>query len=212
MAEGPIDGGAAAPGSDPPSNIDARLRAGRISIVVALLLVAIGIFRLITDSLHEGWPNYWRSLDGTLWRYLVRAPSDGTLWGDLNARFFKVLSIPTGAGLVFLGYRFGSGTLPQLQLGFRDLMVRSVWIGVFAAGFTVIEIEKAYHVFGMATHLLEGEVSWMNHVTHAVSAALAWWLWGWFSFEPTSRSQIELEVELDALGGTPAEGIDEPES
>lgn len=183
----------------PSDDARARLRAGRVSVVVALVLVAIGMLRLVTDSLHEAWPDYWRSLDGTVWRYLVRAPSDGTVWGDLNARFFKVLSIPTGAGLVFLGYRFGSGTLEQLRDGFRDPLVRTIWIGVFAAGFTVIELEKAYHVFGMATHLLAGEVSWMNHLTHGVSAAAAWWLWGWFSFEPLRRAELELEAELDAL-------------
>ncbi len=190
----------------------ARLRAGRISLAVALSLVFIGVFRLITDSLHEAWPDYWRALDGTVWRYLVRAPSDGTWAGHLNARWFKLLSIPTGAGLVFLGYRFGSGTLDQLRDGFRDKTVRLVWIGVFAAGFTVIEIEKATHVFGMATHLLAGEVSWMNHVAHVISAVLAWVLWGWFSFEPVQRAQLELEAELDALVSNAGPDAPEPSS
>lgn len=185
--------------SGPTPTDAARLRAGRLSVAIAVLLLLIGIFRSITDTLHEMSPDYWRALDGTFLRYLVRAPSDGTLWGDLNARWFKVLSLPAAAGFIFLGYRFGSGMLEDQRREFRDPLLRATWIGVFLAGFTVIEIEKAFHVFGMSAHMLAGEIPWLNHVVHLISAAIAWWLWGWFAFEPLRQAEIDLDAELDAL-------------
>jgi hypothetical protein len=182
----------------------ARLRAGRVSVGIAVTLVVIGALRFMTDSLHEANPNYWQALVGTPLRYLVRAPSDGSLAGDLNAQFFKLLSIPSLLCALWLSRRFGSGSLTNKAAEFRDPIVRSVWIGSCLLGFTMIELEKQFHMFGMATLLLEGERSWLNHVTHLVSAVLAWFVTGALRFEPLRQSEIDLERELASLVGEAA--------
>lgn len=182
-----------------PASDSRRLLAGRASVAVALCLVIIGALRFLTDTLHELDPNYWRGLEGTPLRYLVRAPSDGSLLGDLNAQFFKLLAVPAGLALAWLGYRFGSGTLEHKRASFRDPVIRAIWIGAFVAGFTLIELEKQFHMLGMGTMLLEGEKPWLNHVLHLVGAAAAWLLGGALAFEPLSQAEIDLERELDAL-------------
>lgn len=184
-----------------------RLLAGRRSVVVAAALVAIGVLRFVTDTLHEVDPNYWRALEGTPLRYLVRAPSDGSVAGLLNAQFFKLLAMPAGLALVWLGFRFGSGTLDDKAERFADPVIRAVWLGSFLAGFTLIELEKQFHMLGMGTMLLEGERPWLNHLTHAVGFALAWWLGSLLRFEPLGQAEIDLERELEALAdpdGQPA--------
>lgn len=176
-----------------------RIRSGRRAVAIAVALVIIGVLRFASDTAHEFDPDYWQVLSGTPLRYLVRAPSDGSIAGDLNAQFFKLLSIPAGACLVWLGYRFGSGTLETKAKEFRDPVIRAVWIGSFMAGFTLIELEKQFHMLGMAAMLLDGERAWLNHLTHVASAALAWWLTGSLAFEPLQQAEIDLERELDAL-------------
>ena len=176
-----------------------RILAGRLAVGIAAALVVIGALRFVTDTLHELDANYWRALSGTPLRYLVRAPSDGSLLGDLNAQFFKLLSIPTGLALVWLGYRFGSGTLESKAESFRDPVIRAIWIGSFLAGFTLIELEKQFHMLGMGTMLLAGERIWLNHVTHLVSGVIAWFGTGALKFEPLTQAEIDLERELDAL-------------
>ncbi|PRQ04637.1 hypothetical protein ENSA5_06420 [Enhygromyxa salina] len=168
-------------------------------MAIALALVVVGVLRFVTDTLHELDPNYWRPLAGTPLRYLVRAPSDGSWAGDLNAQFFKLLSIPTGLCLVWLGHRFGSGTLEQKAKDFADPVIRAVWIASFLAGFTLIELEKQHDLLGMGTVLVAGERPWLNHVSHLVSAAAAWFLTGFLKFEPLKQAEIDLERELDEL-------------
>jgi hypothetical protein len=176
-----------------------RLRAGRRSLAVAIVLLAIGVLRFSTDTLHEMNHEYWRAFEGTPLRYLIRAPSDGSLWGRLNAQWFKLLSVPSGIGLIWLWARFDSGTWEQKREAWRDATMRLVWIGSFVAGFTLIELEKQFHMLGMSTVLVEGERSWLNHVVHLLSAGLAWWLADHLEFEPLRQSEIDLERELDAL-------------
>jgi hypothetical protein len=176
-----------------------RLRAGRCSVALALVLVVIGALRFVTDTLHELDPNYWQALAGTPLRYLVRAPTDGTVLGDLNAQFFKLLAIPTGLALVYLFHRFGSGTLEDKARSFRDPAVRWVWILSFLAGFTLIELEKQHHFLGMGTLLVAGESPGLNHLTHLASVALAWLLTQMLAFQPLRQAEIDLERELDNL-------------
>ena len=176
-----------------------RVLAGRASVAVAAALVVIGALRFATDTLHEFNPEYWRALEGTPLRYVVRAPSDGSLLGDLNAQFFKLLALPAGLAAVWLGYRFGSGTLETKAESFRDPVVRGVWIGAFIAGFTLIELDKQIDLFGMGTVMVTGEVAWLNHVLHILGGVAAWFLTGALRFEPLTIAEIELERELDAL-------------
>lgn len=185
-----------------------RLRAGRRAVAIAAALVGIGALRFATDTLHEFDHDYWQALAGTPLRYLVRAPSDGSLFGDLNAQFFKLLSIPTGLALVWLGYRFGSGTLEHKAESFRDPAIRAIWISSFFAGFTLIELEKQYHLLGMGTVLVAGERPWLNHLTHLASAALAWFVTGALAFEPLAQDEIDLERELDSLTPSPDPALD----
>jgi hypothetical protein len=170
-----------------------------VSVAVAVAFLILGALRFATDSIHEVNPNYWQSLVGTPLRYLVRAPSDGTLAGDLNAQFFKVLSIPSLLCMIWLSRRFGPGSLSQKAAEFRDPIVRGVWIGSCLFGFTMIELEKQFHMFGMSTVLLPGERSGINHLVHIVSAVLAWFGTGMLRFEPLRQSEIDFERELERL-------------
>jgi hypothetical protein len=176
-----------------------RVWAGRLSVAVAASFVLIGVLRYATDTLHEFNRDYWHALVGTPFRYLVRAPSDGTLVGDLNAQCFKMLAMPAGLSLVWLRVRFGSGTLADRAARFRDLAVRGTWAASFLVGFTLIELEKTYHFLGMNAVLVAGERAWLNHVIHLVSAVLAWFLTDQLAFEPLTHAEITLERELDAL-------------
>lgn len=189
------------------SNDQRRLRAGRLSVAIAALLLMIGVLRFLTDTLYEFNPEYWRALAGTplRWlRYVVRAPSDGTWLGDLNAQFFKLLSIPAGLALVWLAHRFGSGTLEHKAHSFRDPVIRAVWIGSFLAGFTLIELDKQLNLFGMGSVMVAGESAWLNHLTHLVSAGVAWSLTGALRFEPLTQAEIDLQRELDELVPEPS--------
>jgi hypothetical protein len=176
-----------------------RVWTGRLSVGVAVALVIIGVLRYATDTLHEFDSNYWRALEGTPFRYMVRAPSDGTVAGFLNAQFFKILSIPAGLSLVWLWRRFGSGSLAQRAERFRDLAVRGTWALSFLTGFTLIELEKTYHFLGMNAVLVAGERAWLNHVVHLASVVVAWFLTDAFVFEPLTHAELALERELDAL-------------
>lgn len=176
-----------------------RLRAGRLSLALALVLVTIGVLRFVTDTLHEMNPNYWQAFEGTPLRYVIRAPSDGSLAGKLNAQWFKLLSVPTGIALIWLVTRFDSGTWQDKREAWADATMRLVWIGSFVAGFTLIELEKQFHMLGMSTLLVRGEASGLNHVVHVLSALLAWKLADILAFEPLRQSEIDLERELDAL-------------
>jgi hypothetical protein len=176
-----------------------RLRAGRRSLAIAIGLVAIGVLRFLTDTLHEMNPDYWRAFEGTPLRYLIRAPSDGSWLGNLNAQFFKLLSVPSGIALIWLWARFDSGTWVDKRIAWADATMRMVWIGSFLFGFTLIELEKQFHMLGMSTLLVEGERSWLNHVVHLLSAGLAWLLADRLEFEPLRQAEIDLEREIDAL-------------
>lgn len=176
-----------------------RLRAGRVSVAIAASLVIIGALRFMTDTLHEFNPEYWRPLAHTPVRYLIRAPSDGTALGDLNAQWFKLLAVPSGLALVWLGYRFGSGTLESKREQFRDPVIRGVWIASFLAGFTLIELDKQIDLFGMGTVMVAGEAGGLNHLIHALGAIAAWFAFGALRFEPLRQAEIDLERELDAL-------------
>lgn len=159
----------------------------RTSLVIALVLVGVGAFRAVSDTLLELDAHYWTPWTDHWLRYLIRSPSDGTLIGTLNTQWFKTLAIPAGISLIYLRERFA-----QADGGteFRDWAVRGVWIGVFAAGFTAIEIEKQFHPWGMRVELLEGEVAALNHLAHALGACIAWKLSAALSF-PQSAPTTE---------------------
>ncbi|MCA9695680.1 MAG: hypothetical protein KC636_39245 [Myxococcales bacterium] len=156
---------------------DEAMRLGeRASLAVAAALVLIGAARGVTDTLHEYDPDYWQIVAHSWLRYVIRAPSDGTLLGWLNAQWFKVLSVPAGLSLIYLRSRFGAGTDEEREAEFRDWAVSGVWIAVFLVGFTVIELQKQLAFLDLNTRLVAGEEPWLNHLAHGLSAALAWLL------------------------------------
>lgn len=142
--------------------------------MIAVVLVLVGVWRCITDTLHEFDPDYWRAVGDSWLRYVIRAPSDGTLLGWLNAQWFKLLSVPAGFSLIYLRQRFDSGTDEQRQAELRDWAVSGVWIAVFLMGFTVIELQKQFGFLHFDVRLVKGEDPWLNHLVHLLSAALAW--------------------------------------
>ena len=150
----------------------------RASLVIASTLVLTGLLRFVTDTLHELDLDYWRTLSGSWLRYVVRAPSDGTVLGHVNAQWFKLLAVPSGVSLIYLRDRFAPGTPASNEAAFHDWAVRGVWCAVFLLGFTVIEIEKQLSPFGMGTNLVTGEDPLLNHVAHIIGAFLAWKLAG----------------------------------
>lgn len=153
----------------------------RTSAAVAVILVAVGAFRAVCDTLHELNPNYWTPWAGHWLRYLLRAPTDGTILGMLNTQWFKTLAIPCGISLIYLRDRLVG---PAGAAEFHDWAVRGVWIGVFLAGFTMVELEKQLHLLGMQAALLEGELASLNHVAHGLGAWIAWRLSGCLTFPP----------------------------
>lgn len=148
-------------------------------MAVAATLVVVGLARLVTDTLHEVDGEYWMAAQDSCVRYLIRAPSDGTWAGNLNAQWFKILSIPAGISLIFLRNRFGPGEAATSEEEFRDWAVRGVWIGAFLAGFTFLELQKQFGDLA----LVAGEDARTNHMVHGLSAVLAWTLSGRFTFE-----------------------------
>jgi len=146
----------------------------RASLFITMVLVCVGAARSVTDTLHELDPDYWRVVEHSSLRYLIRAPSDDTMLGWLNAQWFKVLSVPSGLSLIYLRNRFGAGTDEQREAEFHDWAVSGVWIAVFWAGFTVIELQKQFGFLRFNTLLVHGEDPWLNHLAHLLSAMLAW--------------------------------------
>jgi hypothetical protein len=125
--------------------------------------------------LTDAFPNWYLRLDGTFLRYLVRAPSDGTLWGDINAQYFKVLAVPCGIAGLYLIHRLLSADLREADrkwhsAGYQAFYVIGLWLT-----FTIMEIEKTTHIMGLRmAGLLVGENLWLNHGLHIVSALLGW--------------------------------------
>jgi len=159
----------------------------RTSRIIAISLVLIGVFRLVTDTLHERDANYWMTFQDSWLRYFVRAPSDGTVLGWLNAQWFKLFSLPCGISLIYVRewFRRGSGVRAE----FHHWSVRGVWIAMFFLGFTAIELQKQFHLFNFSTHLVEGENPWLNHLAHVLSAICAWTLSGWYSLPDDAREE-----------------------
>ena len=158
-------------------------RSPRASWAVAAVLATIGAARLATDLLTDADPAWSQRLAGSPLRYLVRAPSDGTLAGDLNVQWFKVLAIPCCVAGLWLIKRVLSSDLRATERLWRSRAYRVAFLLLFAAMCLVAEFEKSTHFLGLRmAGLLAGERSWLNHVAHAVSLALGAWLMGWLCF------------------------------
>lgn len=65
------------------------------------MLAAIGLLRLFSDLLTDIDPTWVTILGDSSLRYLART-TDGSLAGDLNVQYFKVMAIPCGLAVIFL--------------------------------------------------------------------------------------------------------------
>lgn len=171
-------------------------RSPRASFVLALFLTAVGFGRFITDVLTDMNPTRWADLAGTPWRYLARAPSDGTLIGDLNVQWFKLLAIPALVSGLYVAKRVFSADPRDAERRWRSPWYQGSYLALFFAMCAVMEVEKATHMLHLRmAGLLDGERSWINHVAHSISLLLGWFLMRWMSF-PAAAAPARTEQRM----------------
>src|SRR3989339_1085338 len=145
------------------NNPNATRRAG--SLVVAIPLAAFGILRFIGDMLTDASMDWYRMLDGTSLRYLFRAPSDGTFWGNLSVQWVKILAVPCGLSVLFLLYRFLAHNLKEADYRWQQSSTRILYVVGLLVMVTIMEVEKSTHLFGLRmAGQLTGETAWLNHI------------------------------------------------
>lgn len=146
------------------------------TLVLAGVLAAIGLLRLGSDLLTDIDPTWASWLDGSPLRYLVVRVTDGSLVGNLNVQYFKVLAIPCGLSVVFLLNGGLTGGIQAAGRRWADPRFRLWVIVALAAVCACCEIEKATHLLGLPTGLAIGERAWLNHVVHLVGGVVAYGL------------------------------------
>ncbi|MBI4833279.1 MAG: hypothetical protein HY811_00440 [Planctomycetes bacterium] len=157
----------------------------RLSLITASILASFGVLRFASDMLTDGSPGWHSMLGETIFRYLARAPSDGTLLGDLSVQYVKLLSIPCAIAGFFILYRLIYSDRREADIRWHKHSTRMIYIGILLAAFTVMEIEKATHAMGLRmAGLLAGEKTWLNHTLHIASALAGWFYMKWLVFIP----------------------------
>ncbi|HLD36427.1 MAG TPA: hypothetical protein VJC37_06865 [Planctomycetota bacterium] len=158
----------------------------RTGLFFAIPLAAFGMLRFISDMLTDASADWYQMLEGTFWRYLVRAPSDGTFWGGLSVQWVKLLAVPCGISVLFLLYRFLSHNLKEADYRWRQTSTRLIYVLGFLFMVTIMEIEKSTHLFGLRmAGQLAGEAAWLNHVLHLASALMGWFYMKWLRLTPS---------------------------
>lgn len=143
------------------------------SLLLAAALAVVGIARLFTDILTDIDPSWALFLGDSPIRFFIRV-SDGSLVGDLNVQYFKVLAIPCGLAVIFLVNAGFTGGISAAERRWAKRSFRLACILGLAAVCACCEIEKAYHIFGLPTGLVRGETAWLNHVVHNIGGILAY--------------------------------------
>lgn len=143
------------------------------SLLLAAALAAIGLLRLFSDFLTDIDPTWVTVLGDSPLRYLART-TDGSLVGDLNVQYFKVMAIPCGLAVIFLVNGGLAGGIAAAERRWSSRRFRLAWIVALAVLCALCEIEKATHFLGLPTGLVEGEHAWLNHVVHTVGGVLAY--------------------------------------
>lgn len=157
----------------------------RTGLFIAIPLATFGILRFISDMLTDASSDWYRLLDGVFLRYLVRAPSDGTFWGDLNVQWVKLLAVPCGLSVLFILYRFLSHDLKEADYRWRQTSTRLIYIIGFLVMVTIMELEKSTHFLGLRmAGQLAGEAAWLNHIIHLFSASIGWFYMKWLKLWP----------------------------
>jgi len=157
----------------------ANTEHGRLSwtILPAAALATLGVLRLFSDILTDIDPTLASYLGDSPLRFLARR-TDGSLLGNLNTQYFKVLAIPCGLAGIFLVSGGLTGGIAEAEKRWARPRFRLSCILGLAVVCAFCEIEKATHLLGLPTELVEGEQAWLNHVVHNVGGILAYPLSG----------------------------------
>lgn len=164
------------------------------SLALAFALATIGILRLFSDFLTDIDPTWVTVLGDSPLRLLART-TDGSLAGDLNVQYFKVMAIPCGLAVIFLVNGGLTGGIAAAERRWARPRFRFTAILALAVLCALCEIEKATHLLGLPTGLVEGERAWLNHVVHTVGGVLAYPLSSRFRYRTeavyTTRERLE---------------------
>ena len=153
--------------------IGSRQARSSWGVLLAVALAVVGLVRLASDLLTDVDPTWVSVLGKSPLRLLART-TDGSVAGDLNVQYFKVLAIPCGLAVLFLVNGGMTGGIPAAERRWARPRFRLTCIAALAALCTFCEIEKATHLLGLPTGLVEGERAWLNHAIHAAGAILAY--------------------------------------
>ncbi len=167
--------------------IDSRDSRLSWSLLLAAALATIGVARLFSDLLTDIDPTWVLCLGDSPIRFLART-SDGSLAGTLNVQYFKVMAIPCGLAVVFLVNGGLTGGIAAAERRWASRRFRLTCIVALAAVCAVCEVEKATHLLGLPTGLVEGERAWLNHVVHSVGGIFAYPLSSVFRYRVATRS------------------------
>ena len=166
---------------------------GRLSwsILLAAALATIGLLRLFSDFLTDIDPT-WVSVLGDWPMRLLARTTDGSLAGNLNVQYFKVMAIPCGLAVVFLVNAGLTGGIAAAERRWANPRFRLTCIVALGAVCAFCEVEKATHLLGLPTGLVQGERAWLNHVVHNVGGVLSYPLS--FLFRYRVRTAVETPV------------------
>lgn len=165
--------------SDPTTDSHkARLSWG---LLLPVGLAVLGLLRLSFDLLTDIDPTWLMVLGDSSLRMLGRV-TDGSFLGNLNVQYFKILAIPCGMAVLFLINGGLTGGIAAAEERWANPRFRLSCILALAVVCAFCEIEKATHLLGLPTGLIEGEQAWLNHVVHNIGGILAYPLSGLFRF------------------------------
>ncbi len=143
------------------------------SLLLAAALAVIGLARLFSDILTDIDPTLVSYLGDSPIRLLART-TDGSLAGNLNVQYFKVMAIPCGLAVIFLLNGGLTGGIAAAERRWASPRFRLTCIVALAVLCAFCEIEKATHLLGLPTGLVKGEQAWLNHVVHTVGSILSY--------------------------------------
>jgi len=144
-----------------------------LSILFATMLATIGVLRLFSDIYTDIDPGWVSCLGNGPLRLLART-TDGSVAGNLNVQYFKVMAIPCGLAGIFLVNAGLTGGIPVAERRWASPRFRLSCILVLAVVCACCEVEKATHLLGLPTGLAEGERAWLNHVVHNIGGVVAY--------------------------------------
>lgn len=143
------------------------------SLLAAAALAVVGLVRLASDLVTDVDPTWVSCLGESPMRLLART-TDGSVAGDLNVQYFKVMAIPCGLALVFLVNGGLTGGIAAAERRWASPRFRLTCIAALALLCTFCEVEKATHLLGLPTGLVKGERVWLNHMVHAIGGVAAY--------------------------------------